>query len=120
MKKIGVPPPPKKEKKKKKSLELSWYTIAIEWINLLSFLIVELLIFSLISNSINAFKSFNIDNICNLVEIFCSQDFIKQKKKKKKEAHTRLQLWHYDFDLKLSWHNSSATPIQNFWLRHWT
>ena len=48
---------------------------------------MKFLIFSSISNSINAFKSFNIDNICNLVEIFYSQDFIKQKKKKK--AHMR-------------------------------
>ena len=38
------------------------------------------LIFSSISSPINAFKSFNIDNICYLVEIFYSQDFIKKQK----------------------------------------
>ena len=38
------------------------------------------LIFSSISNPINAFKLFNIDNICYLVEIFYSQDFIKKQK----------------------------------------
>ena len=46
---------------------------------------MEPLIFSSISNSINAFKSFNIDNMYNLVENFFSQDFIKQKKKKRKK-----------------------------------
>ena len=56
---------------------------------------MEPLIFSSISNPIIAFKSFNIDNICNLVEISYSQDFIKKKKK----GHMRLQLYHYDFDL---------------------
>ena len=48
---------------------------------------MESLIFNSISNPINVFKSFNIDNICNLVKIFYSQDFIKNKK-----AHIRLQL----------------------------
>ena len=43
---------------------------------------MEPLIFSSISKPINAFKSFNIVKICNLVEIFYSQDFIKKKKKK--------------------------------------
>ena len=49
------------------------------WVNSWS---VEPLIFSSISKPINAFKSFNIVKICNLVEIFYSQDFIKKKKKK--------------------------------------
>ena len=42
------------------------------------------------------FKSFNIDNIYNLVETSYSQDFIKKKKKK---THMRLQLEHYEIDL---------------------
>ena len=50
---------------------------------------MESLIFNSISNPINVFKSFSIDNICNLVKIFYSQDFIKKKKKK---ADMRLQL----------------------------
>ena len=39
------------------------------------------LIFSSISIPINMFKSFNIDNIYNLVETSYYQDFIKKKKK---------------------------------------
>ena len=59
------------------------------WVNSGS---VEPLIFSTISIPINMFKSFNIDNIYNLVETSYSQDFIKKLKKKKKKPHMILQL----------------------------
>ena len=56
---------------------------------------MEPLIFSSISNPINVDKSFNNDNICNLVEIFYFHAK-KKKKKRKKEGkeknHMRLQL----------------------------
>ena len=60
------------------------------WVNSGS---VEPLIFSLISIPINMFKSFNINNVYNLVETFYSQDFIKKfKKKKKKEKKRRTHM----------------------------
>jgi hypothetical protein len=42
-------------------------------------------------------KSFNIDNICNLVEKFYSQDFIEHEKKKKKNLIFQLQHYEPDF-----------------------
>ena len=60
------------------------------WINSGS---VEPLIFSSISKPINAFKSFNIDNICNLVEISYSQDFIKKKKSSYETSIIALWFW---------------------------
>ena len=51
------------------------------------------LIFSSISNPINAFKSFNIDNICNLVEIFYSQEFINKKKSSYETSIITLWFW---------------------------
>ena len=53
---------------------------------------MELLIFSSISKLINVFKSFNIDNICNVVEISYSQDFIEKKNKSSYETSI-ITLW---------------------------
>ena len=55
---------------------------------------MESLIFNSISNPINVFKSFNIDNICNFVEIFFSQDFIKKKNKKK-------LIWNFNYNIMI-------------------
>jgi hypothetical protein len=55
---------------------------------------VELLNLSLALNPMNAYKSFNIDNICKLVEKFYPQDFTKQEK-----TLLRFQLQHYEFDV---------------------
>ena len=41
------------------------------------------------------FKSFNIDNIYNLVETSYSQDFIKKLKKKKK------LIWYFNYNIML-------------------
>ena len=51
------------------------------------------LIFSSISNPINTVKSFNIDNICYLVEIFYSQDFIKKKKSSYETSVITIWFW---------------------------
>ena len=59
---------------------------------------VEPLVLCSISNPINVFKSFNIDNICNFGWNFLFSRCYKNNNKKKK-AYMRLQLWHYDFDL---------------------
>ena len=53
------------------------------------------LIFSSISNLSNAFKSFKIDNICYLVEIFYSQDFIKKKKSSYETSIITLWFWFF-------------------------
>ena len=50
------------------------------------------------------FKSFNIDNICNLVEIFYSQDFIKRKKKCSYETSI-ITLWFWFVKQGLSFAN---------------
>uniref|UniRef100_A0A2N9IDZ8 DUF4371 domain-containing protein n=1 Tax=Fagus sylvatica TaxID=28930 RepID=A0A2N9IDZ8_FAGSY len=55
---------------------------------------VELLNLSSALNPKNAYKSFNIDNICKLVEKFYPQDFTKQEK-----TLLRFQLQHYEFDV---------------------
>ena len=55
---------------------------------------MEPLIFSSISIPINMFKSFNIDNIYNLVETSYSQDFIKKKKKNSYETSI-ITLWNW-------------------------
>ena len=54
---------------------------------------MELLIFSSISKPINAFKSFNIDNICNLVKISYYQYFIKKKKSSYETSIITLWFW---------------------------
>uniref|UniRef100_A0A2N9HM17 TTF-type domain-containing protein n=1 Tax=Fagus sylvatica TaxID=28930 RepID=A0A2N9HM17_FAGSY len=55
---------------------------------------VELLNLSSALNPKNAYKSFNIDNICKLVEKFYPQDFTEQEK-----TLLRFQLQHYEFDV---------------------
>jgi hypothetical protein len=55
---------------------------------------VELLIFSVTLSCKDAYKSFKIDDICNLVEKFYPKDFIKQEK-----ISLRFQLHHYQFDV---------------------
>ena len=55
---------------------------------------VELLNLSSALNPKNAYKSFNIDNICKLVEKFYPHDFTKQEK-----TLLRFQLQHYEFDV---------------------
>ena len=65
------------------------------WVNSRS---VEPLIFSSISKPINAFKSFNIVKICNLVEIFYSQDFIKKKKSSYETSVIIIWFWFVKYE----------------------
>jgi hypothetical protein len=55
---------------------------------------VELLILSAALSHKNAYKSFKIDDICNLVEKFYPQDFIDQEK-----MNLIFQLYHYQLDV---------------------
>jgi hypothetical protein len=55
---------------------------------------VELLILIAALSPKDAYKSFKIDDICNLVEKFCPQDFTDQEK-----MNLRFQLYHYQLDV---------------------
>ena len=59
---------------------------------------MKLLIFSSISNPIDVFKSFNINNICNLVEIFYCQDFINRERER--EGGGEL-IWDFNYNIMI-------------------
>lgn len=55
---------------------------------------MELLVLSSALSPKDAFKSFKVDDICNLVENYYPKDFIRQEK-----VHLRIQLKHYEGDV---------------------
>jgi hypothetical protein len=66
---------------------------------------MKLFILSAVLSSKDAYKSFKIDNICNLVEKFFPEDFIEQEK-----ISLRFQLHHYQFDVpKHSYFHNMST-----------
>ena len=57
--------------------------------------VVELLVLCSALDPRDDYKSFNIDNICKLVERFYPEDFSEQEK-----LHLRFQLEHFELDIR--------------------